>query len=117
MTFADIVRDLRKYDEDPGAWEELSIYVADPQAPHSEAIVEWSMAKGGLPETAARRLLYYVAPVRQALALLGDDYDVLKAEGKITELCETLVRRVEEHNEALRASARSVHKKGNRNEE
>jgi hypothetical protein len=108
MTFADIMRELRKYGEDPGAWEELSIYVADPQAPQSEAIVEWSMAKGGLPENAARRLLYYVAPVRQALALLGDDYDVLKAEGRITELCETLMRRAQEHNEALRTSARSL---------
>jgi hypothetical protein len=61
------------------------------------------MAKGGLPEKAARRLLYYVAPIREALILSGNDYDVLRTEGRISELCEILVRRVEEDNEDSRA--------------
>ena len=109
MTFAEIVGNLRSYDEDPGAWEELSIYVADPQAPQSEAIVEWSLSKGGLPEAAGhngRVLLYYLTPVRKALTLLGSDYDRLVSEEQVQELCALLVKRVEDDQAALRERVR-----------
>ena len=109
MTLTELLRDLRSYDEDPGAWEEPSIYVADPHSPESEAIVEWSPAKGGLPESAGRNgrcLLYYLTSVRNALALLKPEYDNLRSAGRMEELCEILIKRVEDEN-PFRSRSRS----------
>ncbi len=103
MILSDIVRDLRSYDEDEVSFQEPSIYAAEPWRSTSEAVVEWSMPKGGLPDTAARRLLMYLISVRGALTVLGHEYDALVRDGRVGELCAVLVQHVNQAN-AGRAS-------------
>jgi hypothetical protein len=54
MPFADIIANLHNYDEAPFDGQAPSIYVADPWAPASQALVEWSGAKGGIPSDGTR---------------------------------------------------------------
>src|SRR6266853_923166 len=51
-----------------------AIYVADPWSPTSEAVVEWSHEKGGIP-WGRKPLLFYLITVREALQFFGADYD------------------------------------------
>ena len=90
---ADLVRYLHKYAEDPVGWQEPTIYAAEPWSAHSEAIISWSMPKGGLPDDAARLRLVRFVEVRSAIELLAEDYDRLTTEGRFDELCALLISR------------------------
>jgi hypothetical protein len=98
VILSDVIRDLRSYDKDEVSFQEPSIYAAEPWDSTSEAVVEWSLPRGGLPDTAAKRLLMYLISVRGALGVLGHEYDVLVRDGRIDELCGLLVRHVNQAN-------------------
>jgi hypothetical protein len=76
VTFADIISRLRSLDEEPFDGQAPAIYVAEPWLPTSEAVVEWSGEKGGIPFN-RKPLLYYLITVREALQFFGPDYDDL----------------------------------------
>jgi hypothetical protein len=101
-TLSDIVRDLRSYDEEPAAWQELTIYAEEPWTAHSQAIGCWSMPKGGLPDAAAKLRLVRLVEVRSAVKLLADKYDQLVFGDHLDEPCTLLIARV---NELIVASA------------
>ena len=94
MLFRDIAGELRKYDTDGVSWQEPSIYVAEPWSPQSEAVVEWSAPKGGLPTIASKRLLMYLMGIRGALQFLGDDYDRMIGDDLVDEVCARLIEHV-----------------------
>ena len=98
MILSDVIRDLRSYDKGEVSSQEPSIYAAAPWLSTSEAIVEWSLPKGGLPDTAAKRLLLYLISVRGALRVLGGGYDTLVCHGRVEELCVLLVEHVNQAN-------------------
>ena len=93
-TLADIVRDLRSYAEDPVGWQEPTIYATEPWSAYSDAIISWSMPKGGLPDDAARLRLVRFVEVRSAIELLAEDYDRLTTVGRFDEICVLLISRV-----------------------
>jgi len=93
-TLADILRHLRTYDQEPYAWQEPTIYPAEPWSASAQAIVTWSMPKGGLPDDAAKLGLVRVIEVRGAIKLLADQFDQLVKEDRMDELCALLVVRV-----------------------
>jgi hypothetical protein len=95
VILSDVIRDLRRYDEGEVSYQEPSIYAAEPWGPDSEAVVERSMPKGGLPGTAAKRLLMYLISVRGALKALGVEYDSMVHDGRVDELCGLLIRLIE----------------------
>lgn len=101
LTLGEIIRRLPQFDEEPVSWQEPSIYAKEPMQSSSEAVVEWSLPKGGLPAQAAEKLLYYFVPVRKALELLGNDYEHLLKADKIEELCALLAIRVEKSRQVL----------------
>jgi hypothetical protein len=94
-TLADIVRDLRRYDEEPIGWQEPTIYAEEPWSASSRAIVSWSAPKGGLPDAATTLRLVRLMDVRKSLRLLNDEYDQLLAAHRLEELCTLLIERVE----------------------
>ena len=96
MTFAELMKGLLEYDEEPFEAQEPAIFLGSPFAPNSEAIVEWTPPKGGLPTAAAERRLYFLTSVREAVQLLEADYARLIAEDRTSDLCGLLVQRVEE---------------------
>lgn len=89
MTFADIVVQLRQFDEAPFDGNAPAIYVADPWAPSSEALVAWSDENGGIPKN-LKPLLYYLMTVREALAIFGADYDAQVESGEVDGMCAKL---------------------------
>jgi hypothetical protein len=93
-TLADVVRNLRSHDEDPFSWQEPTIYAAEPWTAQSQALVSWSMPKGGLPEDAAQLRLVRLVEVRTAIKLLAENYDQLLAAGRFDEICALLISRV-----------------------
>ena len=95
-TLSDIVLNLRSYDEEPVSWQELTIYAEEPWTAHSQAIVCWSMPKGGLPDAAAKLRLVRLVEVRSAVRLLADKYDQLAFGDRLDELCTLLIARVNE---------------------
>jgi hypothetical protein len=97
MTFAEIVANLRSYDEDPFDGRAPSIYVADPWAPTSEALIEWSHKKGGIP-WGRKPLLYYLISVRDALQFFGSDYSDRIADGEADAMCAKLSYHVAQRN-------------------
>jgi hypothetical protein len=58
MKLADIIAHLRDYDEAPFNGQSPSIYVAEPWGPTSDALVEWSGEKGGVPS--GRKPLFFI---------------------------------------------------------
>jgi hypothetical protein len=103
VILSDVIRDLRSYDKDEVSFQEPSIYVAEPWGSTSEAVVEWSMPKGGLPDSAAKRQLLYLISVRGAVKVLGRQYDALIREGRVDDLCVLLIAQVN-HADAGRAN-------------
>lgn len=99
-TLADIIRDLRSYDEEPVSGQEPTIYAAEPWSPHSRAMVCWSIAKGGLPDDAAKLHLVRLLEVRSALHLIADRYHSLIVEDRLNELSELLITRVQQSQQA-----------------
>jgi hypothetical protein len=97
MTFADIIANLHNYDEAPFDGQAPSIYMADPWAPASEALVEWSGEKGGIP-FGRNPLLYYLATVREALQFFGADFDERITNGEVDAMCSTLSYHVAQRN-------------------
>jgi hypothetical protein len=93
---AEIVRDLNRYDEQPLSGQEPTIYAQEPWTAQSQAIVCWSMPKGGLPPDAAKLRLVRLVEVRLAVRLLADNYDQIMLEGRLDELCVLLISRVQE---------------------
>jgi hypothetical protein len=107
VVLSDVIRNLSNYDEGEVSYQEPSIYVAEPWGPASEAVVEWSMPKGGLPNTAAKSLLMYLISVRDALKTLGSEYDAMVHEGRLDELCGVLIRHVTQVNAGRTNKSRS----------
>ena len=107
MTLADVVRDLRTYDEDEVSWQAPTIYCAEPWLAHSEALVTWSMPKGGLPEPARKRRLVRLIEVRAALHVLGSRYDQFVSTN-LDELCAVLIEHVTRANAVGRRYATST---------
>jgi len=70
ITLADILQNLKSYDEEPFDCQDPTIYAAEPWTAHSQAIVSWSMPKGGLPEDAAKLRLMCLIEVRKAIGIL-----------------------------------------------
>ena len=97
MTFAEVVANLHRYDEAPVGAQAPAIFVAEPWAPLSEATVEWSDAKGGVP-FGRKPVLFYLTTVKSALRILGSEYDVLAANGETEAMCSKLAHLVTEMN-------------------
>jgi hypothetical protein len=86
MTLAEVIAQLRDYDEAPVDGQAPAIYAADPWLSTSEAVVEWSREKGGIP-SGRKPLLYYLTSVREALQFYGVDYDDRVANGEVEAMC------------------------------
>lgn len=97
MTFAEVVGSLRRYDEAPVGTQAPAIFVAEPWAPLSEAAVEWSGAKGGVP-FGRKPILFYLTTVKAALRILGSEYDDLVANSEVEAMCSKLAHHVAEMN-------------------
>jgi hypothetical protein len=63
----------------------------------SEATVEWSGAKGGVP-FGHKPILLYLTTVKAALRILGSQYDALAANGETEAMCRKLAHHVIEMN-------------------
>jgi hypothetical protein len=97
LTFAEVVGSLRRYDEAPVDTQAPAIFVAEPWVPLSEATVEWSCAKGGVP-VGRKPILFYLTTVKAALKILGPEYDALVASGEVEAMCRKLAHHVTEMN-------------------
>ena len=97
MTFAEVVGSLQRYDEAPVGTQAPAIFVAEPWAPLSEATVEWSDAKGGVP-FGRKPILFYLTTVKAALRILGSEYDALVTHGEVEAMCRKLAHHVTEMN-------------------
>ena len=97
MTFAEVIGNLRQYDKASAGLQAPVIFVAGPWDPSSEAIVEWSDAKGGVP-LGRRPILFYLTTVRAALRVLGSEYDDRVANGETEAMCRKLAHHVTEMN-------------------
>ena len=95
-TLLDIVRDLRRHDDEPISSQQPTIYAEEPWSAESAAIVSWSTPRGGLPEDAAKSRLVRLIEVRSALRLLAGEYDQLLVGNRLDELCAMLIGRVRE---------------------
>jgi len=74
-----------------------SIYLADPWAPTSDAVAEWSGQKGGIPWH-RKPLLYYLISVREALEFFGAEYDSRVTEVEVNAMCAKLRYHVTQRN-------------------
>jgi hypothetical protein len=99
VTFADIIENLRRYDEEPFGGQAPTIYVADPWAPSSDATVEWSGEKGGVPFR-RKPVLFHLISVREALKFFGTEYDDLLAQGEVEGMCRKLATHITARNAA-----------------
>ena len=97
MNFADIITNLRDYDEAPFNGQTPSIFVAEPWAPTSDALVEWSGEKGGVPP-GRKPLLLYLMTVGEALQFFGADYDDRIGAGEVDAMCAKLSYHVTQRN-------------------
>jgi hypothetical protein len=97
LTFEEAVRNLRQHDRASVSGQAPAIFVAEPWAPWSEATVEWSNAKGGVP-LGRKPILFYLTSVKGALRILGPKYDDLVADGETEAMCRKLVHHVTEMN-------------------
>ena len=75
---------------------ELTIYAEEPWTAHSQAIVCWSLPKGGLPVAAAVLRLVRLVEVRSAIRLLANEYDQPMFGDRLDQLCTLLIARVNE---------------------
>jgi hypothetical protein len=97
LTFAEIVGSLRQHDQTPVGAQAPAIFVADPWAPSSEATVEWSGAKGGVP-LGRKPILFYLTTVKAALRIIGSEYDDRVANDETEAMCRKLAHHVAEMN-------------------
>ena len=97
MTFREVIGNLRRYDKAPVGGQAPAIFVAGSWDPSSEAIVEWSDAKGGVP-FGRRPILFYLTTVKAALRVLGSEYDDRVANGEAEAMCRKLAYHVTEMN-------------------
>jgi hypothetical protein len=93
MTFADVIFSLRTYDVPEVGGQQPTIYVADPWEPNSEASVEWSGEKGGVP-LGRKPIVLYLTSVRAALRFFGSDYDALIQAEDTEAMCRRLAAHV-----------------------
>jgi hypothetical protein len=108
MTLAEILRDLQRFNEEPFECQAPTIYAAEPWTVNSQAIVTWSMPKGGIPDEAAKLRLMRLLEVRETISLLADKREQLVLEDRIDELCALLVDRVQKLNARACAPRESV---------
>lgn len=99
MTLSDIVSDLHRYDEEPYGGVTPAIFVAEPWTPTSTASVSWSSDKGGLPFR-QKPIQFYLTSIREALALLGPEYDDYILRGESEALCRKLITHITALNSA-----------------
>jgi hypothetical protein len=97
LTFADAIQDLRHYDQEPLDGQVPTIYVAEPWAPTSEASIEWSGPKGGVP-LGRKPILLHFTTVRGALKFFGPEYDELVAEGEAESMCRKIANHISQRN-------------------
>jgi hypothetical protein len=97
LTFAEVIGSLRQYEQAPVGVQAPAIFVAEPWAPSSEASVEWSDAKGGVP-LGRKPILFYLTTVKAALRVLGSEYDALLANGDVEAMCRKLAHHITEMN-------------------
>src|SRR6266849_7249580 len=97
MNLADIIAHLHDYDEAPFNGQSPSIYVAEPWAATSDALVEWSGEKGGVP-SGRKPLLYNLMTVGEAIQFFGADYDDRIAAGAVDAMCAKLSYHVTQRN-------------------
>jgi hypothetical protein len=97
MTFAEAIENLRRYDDEPVAGQAPTLYVADPWAPSSEAVIQWSSAKGGVP-LGHNPVLFHLTTVRAALDFFGSEYDEQLARGETPSLCRKLATHIAARN-------------------
>jgi hypothetical protein len=97
MTFAEAIENLRRYDEEPVDGQAPTIYVADPWAPSSEAVVQWSGTKGGVP-LGHNPILFHLTTVRAALDFFGSEYDDQVVRGEAHSLCRKLATHIAARN-------------------
>jgi hypothetical protein len=90
-TLGEIVCDLHSYDEEPVSWQAPTIYAAEPWTANAQAIVRWSLPKGGLPDDAATLRLVRFVEVRSAIKLLAEEYEQLTTADRPDELCALLI--------------------------
>jgi hypothetical protein len=93
VTFAEVMENLRQYDQEPVGGQAPTIYVADPWAPSSQATVEWSGEKGGVP-VHRKPILFHLTTVREALAFFGHEYDDLVSQREIEGMCRKLAHHI-----------------------
>ena len=99
VTFADVIENLRRYDEEPFSGQAPTIYVADPWAPSSDAAIEWSGEKGGVP-FGRKPVLFHLVTVREALEFFGTEYDELLSQGEVEGMCRKLATHISARNAA-----------------
>ena len=99
VTFTDVIENLRQYDEEPFNGQAPTIYVADPWTPSSEAAVEWSGEKGGVP-FGRKPVLFHLMTVREALKFFGPEYDELLSQGEVEGMCRKLATHISARNAA-----------------
>jgi hypothetical protein len=93
MTFADVICSLRTYDVPEVGGQQQTIYAADPWEPNSDASVEWSGEKGGVP-LGRKPILLHLTTVRAALRFFGAEYDALIQAGDAEAMCRRLAAHV-----------------------
>lgn len=76
---------MRSFDEPTFEGRSPAIFVADPWAPESAAVVEWSDERGGIPFK-REPMPYYLISVREALQFFGPDYDARIENGEVEAL-------------------------------
>jgi hypothetical protein len=94
VTLRDIVAKLSSFPRHQEQESIPTIYVAEPWAPSSDALVEWGSLHGGLPAGAANRLLVRFIEVGAAVAILKTSYSDLADADRYDDLCVMLVDRV-----------------------
>jgi hypothetical protein len=97
LTFAEIVGSLRQHDQTQVGGQAPAIFVADPWAPSSEATVEWSGVKGGVP-LGRKPILLYLTTVKAALRIIRSEYDDRMRNGDTEAMCRKLAQHVTELN-------------------
>jgi hypothetical protein len=97
LTFADAIQELRQHVQEPLDGQALTIYVAEPWDPTSEASIEWSGPKGGVP-FGRKPILLHLTTVRSALKFFGSEYDELVSEGEAVSMCRKIANHIRQRN-------------------
>jgi hypothetical protein len=93
VTLADIIGNLRRYDEPSIGQRSITIFAAEPWTPASEASVEWPSEGGGVPFH-RKPILLRLTDVKVALKFFGTEYELRVMKGDMEAMCQDLVQHV-----------------------